>query len=292
MFPLYIVTPVLNGEKYLDETVWSVVSQKGDLHIRYHVQDAGSTDGTVAKLRAWSERLKTPGGFFARIDFSFASEPDAGLYDGIAKAFGVMEIPGDAFMAWLGAGDLLWPGALAAIADLAADAPGVDWVMGWPSIFDAWGRVIAHNTGGIFPQSLIAAGLAEARYYRYIQQESTFWKKSLWDKAGGLDRSFRLAGDWDLWRRFARHSPLVHMQRNLGAFRRAPGQLSEDKGRYLAEVNAKIPEDARAYRLRNLMRAKRSLCLPVADIDSDGKWRVSMLECRLGGDGKEVLLTC
>jgi hypothetical protein len=34
---------------------------------------------------------------------------------------------------------------------------------------------------------------------RYIQQESTFWRRSLWEKAGGtLNAAYRDVGDFDL----------------------------------------------------------------------------------------------
>jgi len=42
-----IVTPVLNGEKFLDQTILSVVGQTGPFSIRYHIQDGGSNDGTL-----------------------------------------------------------------------------------------------------------------------------------------------------------------------------------------------------------------------------------------------------
>ena len=41
-----IVTPVFNGEKFLDQSILSVVSQTGPFTIRYHVQDGGSKDRT------------------------------------------------------------------------------------------------------------------------------------------------------------------------------------------------------------------------------------------------------
>ena len=42
-----IVTPVKNGGAFVDEAIFSVVSQSGPFTIRYHVQDGGSTDGTT-----------------------------------------------------------------------------------------------------------------------------------------------------------------------------------------------------------------------------------------------------
>ena len=50
-----IVTPVFNGARFLDETILSVLAQAGPFGLRYHVQDGGSTDGTVEKLAAWKE---------------------------------------------------------------------------------------------------------------------------------------------------------------------------------------------------------------------------------------------
>jgi hypothetical protein len=60
-----------------------------------------------------------------------------------------------------------------------------------------------------------------------IQQESTFWRRSLWEKAGGkLDTSLKLAGDFELWARFYQHSDLVGVRTILSGFRRHGAQLS------------------------------------------------------------------
>jgi hypothetical protein len=275
MFHIYIVTPVLNAADTIDATIWSVVTQQGDLHIHYHVQDAGSTDGTLEKLRDWQKRLQDPGAVLARIDFTFLSEPDGGIYDGLSKAFARLDIPESAFMGWLGAGDRLWPGAFSVMADLEQDLPEVDWIMGWYSIIDHYGKVLTHNSGVVFPRELLTAGLAEMRHYQCVQQESTFWKKSLWDKAGRLDTSFKLAGDWDLWRRFAQHRPLIHVQCNLGAWCSRPGQLGGDANKYLAEVDAKIPNEVREYRLRSLLGKEKILpAPPLAARGDDGIWQL------------------
>ena len=42
-----IITPVYNGEKYITETIESVLSQEGDFEIEYIIQDGGSTDQTI-----------------------------------------------------------------------------------------------------------------------------------------------------------------------------------------------------------------------------------------------------
>jgi hypothetical protein len=55
---------------------------------------------------------------------------------------------------------------------------------------------------------------------KYIQQESTFWRRSLWEKAGGeLNASYRDVGDFDLWVRFFRHARLYTVNALIGGYR-------------------------------------------------------------------------
>src|ERR1700736_6170418 len=56
-----IVTPVLDGEKFLDQTILSVVSKAGPFTIRYQIQDGGSKDATLKLLAAWKSRLAVEG---------------------------------------------------------------------------------------------------------------------------------------------------------------------------------------------------------------------------------------
>ena len=236
------------------------------------MQDAGSTDGTLEKLAAWQKRLRACEALPAQISFSFVSEPDNGLYDGVHRGFERLSIPDAAFMAYLNGDDVLWPGAVASLAQVAEDLPDVDWLMGWVSEIDQWGRVKSHNLGKVFPRPVIAAGLAESMHYDHIQQESTVWRKSLYDKAGGLHSSFKLAGDWDLWRRFAKHSDMVHLQSNIGAFCSRPGQLSADIASYNNEIDATIPRDVRSYRMEKILENQKALYVIFADLTEQGRW--------------------
>jgi len=183
-------------------------------------------------------------------------------------------------MAWLNGDDMLWPGAVAAIAQVSEALPDVAWIMGWPSGIDQWGRMVFHNSGALLPRDIIAAGLADAVHYRhYVQQESTVWRKSLYDTAGGLNTAFKFAGDWDLWRRFAKHSELVHLQRNIGAFCTRPGQLSADISGYNDEIDLTIPRDVRAYRMAKIAKNEHALRVILADLNEQGKWRLYTRAC-------------
>ena len=70
--------------------------------------------------------------------------------------------------------------------------------------------------------SLRGANLPGRDWYAtgWIQQESTFWRRSLWDRVGGhIDASLKMAGDFDLWGNFFRHADLYAISTPLGGFR-------------------------------------------------------------------------
>ncbi|MBK3333197.1 glycosyltransferase [Persephonella atlantica] len=68
-----IITVVYNGEKYLEETIQSVINQVYP-NIEYIIIDGGSTDGTLDIIRKYENY----------IDY-WVSEPDDGIYDAMNK---------------------------------------------------------------------------------------------------------------------------------------------------------------------------------------------------------------
>jgi glycosyltransferase involved in cell wall biosynthesis len=72
-----IITVVYNGEKYLEQTIESVINQTYK-NIEYIIIDGGSTDGTHDIIKKYSENISY-----------FISEPDKGLYDAMNKGINV-----------------------------------------------------------------------------------------------------------------------------------------------------------------------------------------------------------
>lgn len=68
-----VVTVVFNGEKYLEETIQSVLNQTYS-NIEYIIIDGGSTDGTIDIIKKYEDA----------IDY-WVSEPDKGIYDAMNK---------------------------------------------------------------------------------------------------------------------------------------------------------------------------------------------------------------
>ena len=208
-----IVTPSYQQARYLEETMRSVLEQ--NVTVEYVVQDGGSTDGSaelieqIAKDQVSSSRL-TPRA--SRL-LAWSSARDAGQADAIACGFAQTTGGPDDVMAWINSDDYYQPGALAFVADYFAAHPEVDVLYGHRIVVDEESREIA--------RWFLPAHDAEVlRLNDFVPQETLFWRRRVWDRAGGLDTSFQFAIDWDLLLRFqAAGARIVRVPWFLACFR-------------------------------------------------------------------------
>ena len=202
-----IVTPCLNAAAYLEQALDSVLGQ-GYPELQYVVVDGGSTDGTLDVIRRHERHLS-----------AWVSEPDRGHADALNKGFARTN---GAVMGWLNADDLLHRGSLRLLGRLFARFPEMEWLTGQASHMDEGGSVLAVGPAREWSRLAFLSG-----EYRWIQQESTYWRRSLWDRAGGrLSESVGLACDFELWVRFFRHARLHSTEGLIGAFRYHPTQAT------------------------------------------------------------------
>lgn len=215
-----LVTPNHNGAAFLRRAVESVLSQ-GYPALEYVVIDAASTDGSRAILEEYREALT-----------ALIIEPDEGHAEALNKGFA--RTTGE-IMGWLNSDDVLLPGALHRLARAFAACPDAQWITGRATSCDAAGRLLAMEPAKIWTRSSFLSVRQG-----YIQQESTFWRRSLWEQAGAkLDTGYRLATDYELWARFFRHAPPFTLDAPLGCFRLRDGQRSvTQKSAYEAEAGA------------------------------------------------------
>ena len=265
----YVVTPTYNAAAFLDEAIHSVVSQAGNFSIRYHVQDGGSSDQSMEIVQRWQAALDA-GQITIRcrqVTLTAEACPDEGMYDAIARGFEHLAVSASGIMTWINGDDRLAPGAMANVADALRDLPDVQFLGGRPSIIDVEGRTLGAGDLVVFTRDCLVAGLHDGRHLPFVMQEGTFWRTGLWQQAGGVDRRFRLAGDWDLWRRFSGEANYVTLDTVTGYHRRRPGQLSEDMAAYLGEVDAALSgPGSEAYEI-TLSRYMRELACDDAKTD-------------------------
>ncbi len=207
---LSIVTPSYNQGQFLDDTIQSVLGQ-GFATLQYVVMDGASTDDSPVILRRYGNRLAY-----------WCSEPDGGQYDAINKGFALTN---GEVMGWLNSDDKYTPWALSIVAEIFETYPQIEWLTTlYPMRWDIRGRAVRCSKRDGFSRAGFLAGenLPGGTWYApgWLQQESTFWRRSLWDRAGGkLDTRWRIAADFELWQRFHQHAELYAVDTPLGGFR-------------------------------------------------------------------------
>lgn len=220
-----MVTPNYNGVEFLQQTLDSVLSQHYPA-LQYVVADGASRDGSVITIESYRHLLS-----------DVISEPDKGHADALNKGFALCD---GEVMGWINSDDTLHPHSLWVVDRIFRTFPHVEWITGRPTCMDVQGQV--NYIGPVRPWSRLRFLAGD---HAFIQQESTFWRRSLWEKAGGtLDLDFRVANDFDLWARFFRHANLYSVDFMLGCFRVRPGQRSvEERAEYEAEMRAIVQRE-------------------------------------------------
>lgn len=255
-----IVTPSYNQAAFLRKTLESVLSQHYP-NLEYIVIDGGSTDGSIDILREYS-------GHFTY----WVSEPDRGqshaLNKGFARATGEI-------LTWLNSDDVLLPGALAAVGEIFAQYPQIQWLTGQPANLDANDhlRVFPLKTGRF--RAFIRRGWYHGRGLGFIRQEGTFWRRGLWEKTGAsVNEEKHYAMDDDLWRRFAQHADLVTVDKPLAAFRAHEAQKTAQLEHYYREAGVRLPNASRSVMLPlRALVALLSWSFAPRVVRRQGEWR-------------------
>lgn len=186
--------------RYLPQTLESVFSQDYP-NIEYLVMDGGSTDGTLAILEAYKDRLR------------YISAPDRGAADAINRGLAISR--GD-IVTWLNADDTYLPGAVTAAVRRLEAEPEVAAVYGQAYWVDAGGVILKP-----YPTRSYVPGVLSDDCY--ICQPACFMRRSAFDQAGGLDISLECSFDYDLWMRIAGHGGFASIPDYLATSRMHSG---------------------------------------------------------------------
>ena len=134
--------------------------------------------------------------------------------------------------------DLLHTNGLFVVGSVFASLRSVECLTGRSTRFNPNGMTVDIRTLPSWSRYRFLAGAN-----KYIQQESTFWRRSLWEKAGGeLNAAYRDVGDFDLWVRFFRHARLYSVDALIGGYRFHPDAISSSNMQRYNERCDKIIE--------------------------------------------------
>ena len=193
-----------NQASFIRETLESLVNQQdlrpGELEII--VIDGGSTDGSVEIIREYAMH-------FAYV----VSEPDHGQTHALKKGFA--RATGD-IQGWLCSDDILDAGSVRFVLDYFQGHPEVEFIYGDYLLIGTLGELLKIRKEIPFNWFIWKYD------HNYIPQQSSFWRRTLYEGVNGLDETFDLSMDGDLWARFAEHTRPRHVRQVLAKARRYP----------------------------------------------------------------------
>ena len=212
-----IVTPNKNGGRFLEETLMSVISQRGSgVDLEYIVIDGGSTDDSLKIIRHYEKDIS-----------QIISEPDRGPVSAINKG---LRLASGEIVAWLNADDCYHPGALKKVVQVMDEHPRNALCFGACRIIDEEGleirRGITRFKEAFFPLS----SRFTIQCLNYISQPAMFFRRSALKTAGNIREDLVAAWDYDFILRIWRQGGAVHVPgAPLADFRWHPGSISAMK---------------------------------------------------------------
>ncbi len=189
-----VVTVVYNGEKYLEQTIQSLIAQTYK-NIEYVIIDGGSNDGTLEIIKRYCHHIS-----------HWQSEPDRGIYDamnkGLAKATGEI-------ITFLNADDWYEPDALESIVEVFTAHPQLDFVFGDVIQIDP----LTHH------ETTYRVRLNEAHRLMPFGHPALFVKTAV-HRQFPFDTHFRIAADYDLVLSLLdRHCSYAYLPKRITNFR-------------------------------------------------------------------------
>ena len=204
-----IITVVLNGEKYIESTITSVLSQLYPL-IEYIIIDGGSTDGTLEIIKKYENKIA-----------KWISEPDDGISDAFNK--GIKLSKGE-IIGIINSDDWLEPDAIEKIVK-KFNSENPDIICGAVRF---WQNEREVNFS--YPD------LRSLNRETSIHHSSVFIKKSVYDKYGLYDNKYLYAMDYELLLRMKMNGAKFLLINDILSNRRLEGKSYTSRKSALQET--------------------------------------------------------
>lgn len=183
-----IITPNFNGDKFLEQTLKSVISQRDDgIEVEYIVVDGNSTDQSHAILQQYATDIST-----------LLIEEDTGPANAINKGFALAT--GDV-IAWLNADDLYYPGTLRRVQQAMNRDPNAAICFGGCTIIDEQGHESRSTISRIKEMFYPLSSRFVFQCINYLSQPAVFFHRRALEQAGPLREDMVGAWDYELFLR-------------------------------------------------------------------------------------------
>lgn len=195
-----IITPILNGAKYLEPCINSVLNQSYP-HIEHIFVDGGSTDGTLTVLAEYQAKYPQKIRFISEPDKGPADAWNKGLSLGRGKIFG-----------WLGSDDIFKPDAIETVVEFFKANLDAYFVFGGCDIINERGEVIRKFPTKDFDLEEAINGNC------HVPCPSAFYRREVVEKVGFMNTNIHIC-DLDYWIRVGKAFQLYRIEKVLSCFR-------------------------------------------------------------------------
>ena len=233
---LSIVIANFNYGRFLEDAIRSVLSQSC-MEFELIIVDGGSTDNSVEIIKKYEDRLAW-----------WCSEKDHGQSHAFNKGFARAK---GRFLTWLNADDLLCPCVVEELARQWRKHQDCEWFTGnFYRFLNETGVICKIGWGGhYYPQFLQRKNSPIA-----VFGPSSFFSRELLARAGGVDESFHLMMDSELWMRFITEG-IVQRRLNVFAyaFRMHESSKTAEFGEHVlsSETQGRFQDEGRRAQRKN-----------------------------------------
>jgi glycosyltransferase involved in cell wall biosynthesis len=219
-----VITPVFNGEKYILETVKSVISVIANRSVEYIVVDDGSRDKTLQILETFGRQIH------------IVSQPNGG--ESAAVNTGLRTAQGE-YILVVNSDDPLPNGDIfEGVDDFFVNNPTVvAWYPSWKMIDDRGSLIVETHVLEYSDELMIGES-------KCLPGPGTIFRKDVALKIGGRDKRWRFVSDFDFWLRLSREGTLVKREGILAQWRSHDGATSVAlRGRDMAKERIEVIEN-------------------------------------------------
>jgi len=194
-----VITVVLNGEKYLEEAISSIIKQTYD-NIEYIIIDGGSTDRSLDIIQKYENHIDL-----------WITEKDSGLYNAMNK--GIALSSGD-FVGFVGSDDYLYLNTLEKLAK-AAKKETIDYTVGSVDIILENGQLKEKIL--VLPNFLMQNRFIFDMATHHL---SFYVSRKIINKIGNFDENFNIRSDYDMTIRvISKSKKKFNFTDSVGSFR-------------------------------------------------------------------------